>query len=200
MRGHIKVGRWLPFRAHQVLNPHHGLVWAARVAGVIAGSDRYVNGVGGMDWKLLGLIGVAHASGPDVARGAAGRAGVEGMWVPTALLPRFGVHWSADGPDRVIVRHRLGETPVEVQYRLDGAGRMRSFVLDRWGDPDGSGTFAWYPFGGEVTGYRTFDGLTIPASGRAGWFFGTGRWPDGEFIRYRITDLHLVTATGRPSP
>jgi hypothetical protein len=30
MRGRIKVGRWLPFRARQVLNPHHGFVWAAR--------------------------------------------------------------------------------------------------------------------------------------------------------------------------
>lgn len=200
MRGTIKLGRWLPFRARQVLNPHHGLVWAARAAGVIAGSDRYADGVGGMDWKLLGLVRVAHATGPDFARSAAGRAGVEGMWVPTALLPRFGVRWTADGPDQVTVRHQLGETPVEVHYRLDGAGRMRSFVLDRWGDPEGSGTFAWYPFGGEVTGYRAFDGLTIPAAARAGWYFGTDRWPDGEFIHYRITDLHLITATGRPSP
>jgi hypothetical protein len=42
MRGRIKVGRWLPFRAHQVLNPHHGLVWTARAAGVIVGSDSRV--------------------------------------------------------------------------------------------------------------------------------------------------------------
>src|SRR5215211_5442875 len=27
MRGHIKVGRWLPFRAREVLDPHHGFVW-----------------------------------------------------------------------------------------------------------------------------------------------------------------------------
>jgi hypothetical protein len=198
MRGTIKVGRWLPFRAHQVLNPHHGLVWAARAAGVIAGSDRYVDGVGGMDWRLLGLVTVVQASGPDFARSAAGRAGVEGMWVPTALLPRFGVRWSAPDGDRVAAAFAVGETPVEVRYRLDAAGRVRSFVLDRWGDADGTGTFGWYPFGGEVTGYRSFDGVTIPAAGRAGWFFGTDRWPEGEFMRYRITDLHLVTATGRP--
>jgi hypothetical protein len=36
MRGHIKVGRWLPFRARQILNPHNGFVWAARAAGIIA--------------------------------------------------------------------------------------------------------------------------------------------------------------------
>jgi hypothetical protein len=48
MCGHIKVGRWLPFRARQILNPHNGFVWAARAAGIIAGSDRYVDGNGGL--------------------------------------------------------------------------------------------------------------------------------------------------------
>jgi hypothetical protein len=194
MRGHIKVGRWLPFRARQVLNPHHGFVWAARAAGVIAGSDRYVDGVGGMDWRLLGLARVAHGEGPDYARSAAGRAAAEGMWVPTALLPRFGMRWSATGPDRVTVRHQLGGTPVEVHCELDAEGRMRSFVFDRWGDPGNTGSFAWHPFGGEVADHGSFGGVTVPSAGRAGWFFGTDRWPDGEFFRYRITGLHLVTA------
>jgi len=197
MRGSIKVGRWLPFRARQVLSPHHGFVWAARAAGVIAGSDCYLDGAGGMDWKLVGLVTVVHADGPDHARSAAGRAAGEAIWVPTALLPRFGVRWSANGPDEVSAGYRIGDVPVELRCRLDGDGRIGSFMFDRWGDPDGSGTFAWHPFGGEITGYRTFDGVTIPSAGRVGWFFGTDRWPGAEFFRYQITDLHLVVAAGR---
>jgi uncharacterized protein DUF6544 len=197
MRGRIKVGRWLPFRAREVLSPHHGFVWAARAAGVIAGSDRYVDGAGGVHWKLAGVLTVAHAEGPDVSRSAAGRAAAEGMWVPTALLPRFGVRWSAEGPDEVRAGYRIGDVPIEVRYRLDGDGRIVSFVFDRWGDPDGNGAFGRHPFGGEVAGHRTFDGVTIPSAGRVGWFFGTDRWPAGEFFRYRITDLELVTAAGR---
>jgi len=194
MRGHIKVGRWLPFRARQVLSPHRGFVWSARAAGVIAGSDRYVDGVGGLDWKLAGLVTVAHAEGPDVSRSAAGRAGAEATWLPTALLPRFGVRWSAGADDQATASYRLGEVPLAVSYRLGRDGRVRSFVFDRWGDPDGTGAWGWHPFGGQVTGYATFDGVTIPAAGRVGWFFGTDRWPAGEFFRYRITDLRLVTA------
>jgi hypothetical protein len=197
MRGRIKVGRWLPFRAREVLGPQHGFVWAARAAGVIAGSDRYLDGAGGMDWKLAGLVTVVHADGPDHARSAAGRAAGEAIWVPTALLPRFGVRWSADGPDEVSASYRIGDVPAELRYRLDGDGRIGSFMFDRWGDPDGSGTFAWHPFGGEITGYRSFDGVTIPSAGRVGWFLGTDRWPAGEFFRYRITDLQLVVAAGR---
>jgi hypothetical protein len=197
MRGQIKVGRWLPFRARQVLSPHHGFVWAARAAGVIAGSDRYVDGEGGMDWKLAGLVTVAHAEGPDVSRSAAGRAAAEAVWVPTALLPRFEVRWSASDAEQVTARYQLGETPLEVHYRLDQDGRIVSLVFDRWGDPDNSGTWAWHPFGGEITGYHTFDGVTIPSVGRVGWFFGTDRWAEGEFFRYQITDLHLLAAAGQ---
>jgi hypothetical protein len=193
MRGRIKVGRWLPFRARQVLNPHLGFVWAARAAGVITGSDRYVDGVGGMDWKLAGLVTVARGQGHDVSRSAAGRAGAEAAWLPTTLLPRFGVRWSASGTHQVTARYQVGETPLEVTYQLDADGRICWLVFDRWGDPENRGTFAWHAFGGEITGYRTFQGLTIPSAGRLGWFYGSDRWPAGEFFRYQITDLHSVT-------
>jgi hypothetical protein len=193
MRGHIKVGRWLPFRAHQVLNPHHGFVWTARAAGIIAGSDRYVDGDGAMDWKLAGLVTVAHAQGPDTSRSAAGRAGAEAIWLPTTLLPRFGVHWSAADSDQVTAHYQVGETPLAVTYQLDMDGRVRWLVFDRWGDPDNTGAFGWHRFGGELTGYRSFQGLAIPTEGRLGWFYGSDRWPAGEFFRYQITDLQPVT-------
>jgi hypothetical protein len=192
MRGHIKVGRWLPFRARQVLNPHHGFVWTARAAGIIAGSDRYLDGVGGMVWRLLGLLTVAHAEGPDVSQSAAGRAGAEAIWLPTALLPRFEVRWSAGSDGRVTAGFRVGDIPLELQLRLDAAGRIASLVFDRWGDPDNRGTFAQRRFGGEFTGYRSLQGLTIPSQGRLGWFYGQDRWPAGEFFRYQITDLQPV--------
>jgi uncharacterized protein DUF6544 len=196
MRGRIKVGRWLPFTARQVLNPHEGFVWTARAAGLIAGSDRYLDGAGAMRWKLAGMVTVAQGQGPDVSRSAAGRAGVESIWVPTALLPRFGVTWSADDETHITARHRVGPTPVEINLVLDAAGRIRTVVFDRWGDPDAIGSWAWHPFGGEITGYRSFGGLTIPSAGRMGWHFGTDRWAAGEFFRYEITSLQFPAPDG----
>jgi hypothetical protein len=199
MRGTIRVGRWLPFRAREVLCPLEGFVWTARAAGVITGSDSYVDGVGRARWTLAGLVPVMQAEGADVSRSAAGRSGGEGLWLPTALLPRFGVVWTAEGPDRVAARYRVGDVPVEIRYRLDAGGRVRSFVFDRWGDPDSSGSWGWHPFGGEVTAHRTFGGLTVTAAGRIGWFPGSDRWAAGEFFRYRITDLDLVTDRHAPA-
>jgi hypothetical protein len=101
MRGRIKVGVWLPFRAREVLSPHHGFLWAARAAGLISGSDRYVDGAGRSEWAFVRRT-LVRADGPNITRSAAGRAGAEAMWLPTALLPRYGVRWSGPGPGSAI--------------------------------------------------------------------------------------------------
>lgn len=189
MRGHIKIGRWLPFRAHQVLAPHRGFVWPARMAGLIAGSDGYVDGIGAMEWKLAGLVTLAHGEGPDVSRSAAGRAGAEAIWIPTSLLPRFGVHWAAENDTTIVASYQIDDIPLKIRYHLDEEARPHSIVFDRWGDPDNTGTWAWHQSGGEFGAYTTFDRVTIPSRGRFGWFYGTERWSEGEFFRYRITEL-----------
>ena len=73
-----------------MLSPQRGFVWTARAAGLIAGGDRYLDGAGTMRWKLAGLVTVAAGEGADISRSAAGRAGAEGVWLPTALLPGSG--------------------------------------------------------------------------------------------------------------
>jgi hypothetical protein len=87
------------------------------------GSDRYVDGQGAMDWKLFGLVRVIHAEGPDVSRSSAGRAGGEAVWVPTALLPRFGVTWSATDAHHITASYRVDETELELHYTLDDEAR-----------------------------------------------------------------------------
>ncbi len=190
MRGRVKLGLWLPFRAREVLAPLHGFIWAARVGGVIVGSDQYVGDGGGMQWKLAGVVPMLRADSPDVARSSAERAGAEAFWLPTALLPRFGVEWSADDNRRIHARFDVGIYPVQLDFLLENDGRVQSLVLDRWGDPDNTGTWGLHRFGVEVTDYASFDGVSIPSHGRAGWHFGTTRWDEG--FRYRILDLRLV--------
>lgn len=188
MRGRIKVGRWLPFRAHQVLSPHRGFVWSARAAGLISGWDRYVDGAGAMQWKLGGLIPVVRAEGPDVSRSAAARAAAEAIWAPTALLPRCGVRWTSEAPDSATLHYDLDGLPISVTYRLDEQGHLTALEFGRWGDPDNTGTWGWHRFGGEITNYRRFGDVLLPQAGRVGWHFGTDRWPDGAFFEFAITE------------
>lgn len=192
MRGRIKVGRWLPFHAHQLLAPLRGTVWQANVARLISGSDRYVDGEGGMDWRLFGRLRLVHSTGPDVSRSSAERAAGESLWVPSALVGQPGVTWSELDANRIAVEFATDDHPVRVEHELDAAGRIVSSRFDRWGDPDGTGTWARHPFGVEVTDTRDFHGVTIPAAGRVGWHAGTPRWEDGIFFTFEITNHHLV--------
>ena len=197
MRGRIKVRRWVPFRAREILNPHVGFRWSARAAALIAGYDRYLDGAGAMNWKLGGVFDVAHGDGPDVSRSAAGRCGGEAIWIPTTLLPRFGVRWTADADDRITAHHQLDATPIDLRLTIDATGSVRSIAFDRWGDPDQTGTWARHAFGGEITAHRSLAGLTIPSRGRLGWHVGTDRWADGEFFRFEITDLDFPSPPDR---
>jgi hypothetical protein len=198
MRGSIKVGkRWVPFRARELLAPLHGYFWPATVAGgVLRGSDWYADAVAAMTWKLFGVVPIIRAAGPDVARSAIGRAAAEGIWLPTAVLPRYGVQWRADDDRHVAADIPIGGEQLTLRITIDDDGLVRSAHLDRWGDPDAAGHFDWYPFGIDVARSRTFPcGITMAAEGAGGWFHATDRWNDGEFFRYTIQDLTLVATS-----
>jgi hypothetical protein len=146
-----------------------------------------------MEWKLARLFTVARGAGADVSRSAAGREAGEAFWLPTALLPRFGVEWMPAGAGQALARIPTSTETIEVRYELDQVGHVQSITFQRWGDPDNRGSFGFHGFGGAMTEHRTFDGVTIPTRGTVGWHFGEAAWTSGEFFRFEITDLQLVT-------
>lgn len=194
MRGRIRLTRWSRFHARQVLAPHRGFVWAART-GLVSGSDRYVDGAGRMSWRVLGMIPVVEASGPDIDRSAIGRGMAEAVWLPTTLLPAFGVQWCAQADDHITASFAVDDVPIALELDLDRHDLPVRFTFDRWGDPDDSGTYGWHRFGGVTTAFGTFGGCTIPAVGVVGWHPGTPRWPDSAFFRFHLHDVLPTTAT-----
>jgi len=188
MEGQIRVGRWIPFRAVQVLS-RRGFVWVARAGWrtlSIGGFDRWIDGVGEMRWLLGGSVPIIRSSGPDVSRSAAGRLAIEAtIWLPTNVPS---LEWRAGMDDETAVATwRVGSHDETVELRLDGDGRPREVSMQRWGNPDRE-PFARHPFGGLLEDEATFGAVTIPTSVRVGWWWGTARWREGEFFRARITD------------
>jgi len=72
MHGEIKLKKWIPFTAEQVICWQHGLIWSATAWMnnflPIVGSDRIIDGIGAMQWKMLGLFSVMIANGADITK------------------------------------------------------------------------------------------------------------------------------------
>ena len=190
MHGTIKLERWRPFQAEEVIHSERGMVWNARtrMGGIpVRGTDRFLDGAGAMRWTLLGLLPVMTASGPDITRSAAGRLAAEFCWLPSRLCGP-GVSWADAGPGRVRADLAVCGEKAELTLTVDDVGRLLSLSLSRWGNP-GGGRFHSAVFGGSVQEEKRFGGYTVPIRLRVGWDFGTDRFEtSGEFLRVVIDE------------
>ena len=187
MEGEIRLGIWRRFTARQVLAPPSGFVWAAvaRVAGLpVTGYDRFSGATGEMRWRVLGLVPVLSARGPDVSRSAAGRLAGESVLLPTAF--RRATWEPGADRDTAVVSWHLAGGDERAELRIGADGALQDVVLDRWGNPGGM-PYGRYPFGVSVLAETVFAGVTIPSELRAGWWWGTDRAAEGEFFRASIT-------------
>ena len=190
MHGEIKLQRWLPFRAEQVICWPRGMIWRAstRLHGTpIRGSDRIVDGAGAMRWRLFGILPVMVASGPDITRSAAGRLAAESVWLPSVLCGPD-VSWVASDPSHARAAFTVQGHKTALDLTIDDRGRLEAIQLQRWGNPDNT-EFREIAFGGVVDAEGSFGDYTIPTRLRIGWHFGTsGFESDGEFFRATIDD------------
>lgn len=187
MHGTIKLNRWCPFTAEQVIRWERGMIWRAKVRmGLlpVRGFDRIVDGEGEMRWKLLGLIPLVRGSGADVTRSAIGRLLIESVWLPAvhAACGTWEVH---EGGEATATLTAQGQAE-RVRLKLGASGALREVSMQRWGDPDRSGTFRLAPFGAVVEDEATFAGYTIPSRLRVGWYLGTAAFEAGEFFRATV--------------
>ena len=194
MHGRIRIGRWHAFTAEQVIVGARATVWCAsvRVFGLpLRGYDRLVDGEGAMRWRLLGIVPLIRASGPDITRSAAGRVAGESIWLPTALAGG-NVAWHDGSGGVACARLDVAGHATELALALDN-GRLRTVSFARWGNP-GGGAFREARFRALVDEEATFGGCTIPVRLRAGWHFDD---PDRFEARGKFFDVEIDDAVYR---
>lgn len=181
MRGQFRLGdRWRPLDASETLTADRGFIWEASIRlgriGRVSGVDSYVDGTGGQQFFLGGLVPMAAARGRDVSRSGAGRFLGEHVWLPTALVPREGIEWT--GVDARRARVRATETGEAMSLTVADDGRLESASLRRVRGETGERE----RFVVTVAESRSFDGVTVPSR-------VTARWADDPpFFRVRIED------------
>ncbi|MEC4894868.1 MAG: DUF6544 family protein [Oscillatoria sp. PMC 1051.18] len=189
MHGEIKLRGWLPFTAEQVISRSRGTIWSATVSmnGLpIRGSDRIVDGVGAMQWKLWGLIPVMQASGLEIAKSTFGRFQAELVWLPSIFCGNE-VSWTTNSSQLQVSFPALDDRG-ELSLTTENTGRLNSVELRRWGNPDNT-EFRYLNFGGIVEQEGNFGGYTIPTRLRVGWYMNSDRFEsEGEFFRVTVDD------------
>lgn len=189
MHGQIRLGRWCPFVGEEVLTMSGALFWYARThyySFPVLGYDSFSDGAGALDWRLLGMLPLARADGPDVARSAAGRAAAEAVWLPSRLAGPA-VQWAQTEEGALLVRLPAGADIVPLRLVPDEEARLREVSMMRWGNPEG-GAFGWHPFGGRVTAWERFGGIRLPSRLEVGWLEADGTLGAGAFFRVTIDD------------
>ena len=192
MHGDIKLKKWSPFKAEQVICWEHGLIWSATAwmnSFLIVGSDRIIDGIGAMQWKLLRLVPVMTASGADITRSSIGRLQSESLCLPSVFCGDD-ISWtsteSSELDSNLHSSFVVQGERAELDFTLDQTGRLKTFKLPRWGNPDDA-EFRYVDFGGILEEEDTFCGYTIPTRLRIGWYFGSERFEsEGEFFRATI--------------
>lgn len=190
MHGEIKLKRWCRFSAEEVIGWSRGMIWNAsvRIYGIsFRGGDCFLDGEGAMNWKLLGMIPVLNASGPNITRSAAGRLNIESIWLPSVLCSDK-VTWTALSESRFHARFDAHGETARIDYTVHPNGGLKSVSMPRWGNPEGA-EFHYADCGAWVEGEHTFGGYTIPSRLRVGWHFGSERFEsEGEFFRVTIDE------------
>jgi hypothetical protein len=167
MSGRIKVGPWLHFKAVETCDGS-SFAWRARVSGgLLVVTDRFADGEGSTEGRLLGRARLFHSEGPDTTRSAAGRAALEAIWTPRNLLPEHGVAWRAESDELIVATWDVPPERPELHLRIDSHGAVRAAWAQRW---RGGG---YAPCGCEVHEERRWGGLVVPGRVTVGWDFGT---------------------------
>jgi len=190
--GQFRLGEgqgWMPMQASEhFFTARPAFIWQARMRmfpGVsIAVKDSYVDGLGGVDARLMGALPLASMAGGKVNEAALQRFLAEAPWLPTALYPSPWLRWEAmDGAHaRATITDRSLSAQVVFTFAADG--RITGIETERYrsvGD-----TQVRTPWVGHFSDYRRFGDLMAPATGEVSWVIDGREVP---YARIEVTDI-----------
>lgn len=187
---------WMPFKAEQYFSTDKpGFVWKAKIKAApffhIAGRDKYKDGKGNMQIKVLSLFSVADSSGKEIDQGTMVRYLAEMMWFPSAALNDY-IRW--EGIDERSARAIMsyGGVSASIEFFFDENGDINRFSAQRYGEFDGQ--YSLETWSGFVGDHKVMDGVRVPSRGNVTWELKTGdfTWLEWEIttIKYNETEVY----------
>lgn len=177
---------WMPFDAEQYFttNPP-GFVWIAsfKMAWLlsISGRDRFQDGIGDFDMRVLSLIPVAKMRGGGLNQGALLRYLGEIVWFPAAALSSL-ITWETEDSTTARATMSFQRVTASATFTFDVQGRVTGIVAQRYNDARGKLETWSIP----IQAYGEFQGINVPMGGEGVWNYGSS---DFSYIRWQITEI-----------
>jgi hypothetical protein len=177
--------KWMPFAAEQWFTTDPpGFVWDARIRFLpllsFSVTDKFVDGRGRLEAKLLSVFKVADASGPEVDQGELLRYLGEMAWFPTVWLS-VNVECESIDDRSVNVTMRQPGCAASAVIHFDGEGRVSRVSAERYAEENGKHPLR--KWSGRFSDYRRVNGLLIPTKASVSWHLDSG---DLEYFRSEL--------------
>ena len=159
-------GAWLPIQGTQFFRTSPpAFIWSGRVRiapGLwVDARDRSVGGLGSMLVRVESTVTIANSSGPQLDQGALLRLLGEMTWMPTALLDRRYVRWSAIDDHHARATLAINGHEVTGVFEFGADDLPMAFTAERYRDL-GGGQSILTPFIGRSSDYRSMSGVLVP--------------------------------------
>ncbi|MGE5380370.1 MAG: DUF6544 family protein [Methylocystaceae bacterium] len=180
---------WMPFQAVQYINVDNpGFVWLAKVQAAplisMLGRDKYYQGEGSMQIKLLGLIPVVNTKpGFEMKQSTMLRFLAEMIWYPSAALNDY-IKWEEIDTRSARATMTWQGVSASMVFYFNDEGDLVKNIGPRYREVNGK--FVLTDWGGEAQEYREFHGIRMLSKSDVIW-----KLPDGEFnwLQLEVTDL-----------
>lgn len=139
--------------------------------------DAFTEGKGSGNAKIFALFSVMNAHDDiKLDAGAMQRYLAEAAWLPTALLPRENLHWTAIDENRASATLTDGTTTVSLEFRFNDVGEIAEvFTPARFYETNGE--YKAFPWLCRLRNYEERSGMMIPIEGEAEWQMPEGAAP-----------------------
>jgi hypothetical protein len=178
--------KWLPMIAEQYFTTAppaflwHGTMRLFPLVSM-SGTDRFIDGHGSMRIKLLSLITVGNARGPEMDQGELLRYLAETTWFPTAWLSDA-IEWQAIDAHCVKATIHQQDVMASAVLQVNEQGQVTSLSAERYVGEHGQLT----PWSGQYEEYQEVDGMRIPTRVEVTWHLASGEF---TWFRCKITEI-----------
>ncbi|HPI78925.1 MAG: hypothetical protein M9954_08880 [Cyclobacteriaceae bacterium] len=157
----------------------------------VMGYHRYADGKAGMDIRLLGLVPVAQASGPEMDKAETVTFFNDMcMFVPAALIDKR-IEWLPIDKNSAHATFKNGPNLVSATLYFNEDGQLVNFVSDDRYDINEK---KQYRFSTPLANYKLVGGRHLPTYGEGVWHYPDGKFTYGKFylkdIEYNVGSFH----------